>query len=135
MNLNSEFLKLLPHSRNTLGIDPANYFSVVGERVFYLKVFIGAADFHNPGLFLVDMDAQLLCDLPITPAMFAGNCSPVVISDGENEETHDNMKLIQITHVDEEYWFVLLDVPESELRRLKMQSDLEYLAMMTGVEL
>ena len=45
------------------------------------------------------------------------------------------MKLIQITHVDEEYWFVLLDVPESELRRLKMQSDLEYLAMMTGVEL
>jgi len=37
--------------------------------------------------------------------------------------------------VDGEYWFVLLDVPESELRRLKMQSDLEYLAMMTGVEL
>ena len=74
-------------------------------------------------------------DAEIAPAMFAGNCSPVVISDGENEETHDNMKLIQITHVDEEYWFVLLDVPESELRRLKMQSDLEYLAMMTGVEL
>ena len=59
----------------------------------------------------------------------------MVISDGETEETHDNMKLVQITQADGEYWFVLLDIPETELRRLKMQSDLEYLAMMTGVEL
>ena len=64
LNLNSECLKLLPHGCNTLRIDPANYFAVVGERVFYLKVFIGAADFYDPGLFLVDMDAQLFCDLP-----------------------------------------------------------------------
>ena len=67
--------------------------------------------------------------------MFAGNCSPVVISDGDTEETHNNMKLVQITQSDGEYWFVLLDIPESELLRLKTQSDLEYLAMMTGVEL
>ena len=76
-----------------------------------------------------------ISDAEVTPSTFAGNCSPVVISDGETEETHDNMKLVQISQADGEYWFVLLDIPETELRRLKMQSDLEYLAMMTGVEL
>lgn len=52
----------------------------------------------------------------ITAAVFAGNCSPVVISDGETEERHENMQLVQITEDNGEYWFVLRDVPEQELR-------------------
>ena len=67
--------------------------------------------------------------------IFDGNCSPVVISDGETEVTHENMELVQITRVGNEYWLVLRDLSADELARIKMQSDIEYVAMMAGVEL
>lgn len=71
----------------------------------------------------------------IDPMLFNGNCSPVVISEGINEEIHDNMELVQITQVNGDYWFVLRDIAISELKQLKLQSDIEYVAMMTGIEL
>lgn len=72
---------------------------------------------------------------PINAVIFEGNCSPVVISDGTRNETHDNMELVQITEVNGEYWFVLRDISLEELKQIKIQSDIDYLAMMTGVEL
>jgi hypothetical protein len=46
------------------------------------------------------------------------------------------MELVQVTEpVEGEYWFVLREVSEDELVRIKMQSDIEYVAMMSGVEL
>ncbi len=71
----------------------------------------------------------------IGPDVFADNCSPVVISDGEQEERHDNMELVQITHNADGYWFVLRDIPQSEIEKIKMQSDIEYIAMMSDIEL
>lgn len=72
----------------------------------------------------------------IDPAIFKGNCSPVVINDGFDDEIHNYMDLVQVT-VDTvgNHWFVLRDVSEEELDRVKMQSDIEYVAMMAGVEL
>lgn len=66
---------------------------------------------------------------------FADNCSPVTISDGEVEEVHDNMELVQITEMGDDYWFVLRDISKAEMEKIKMQSDIEYIAMMSGVEL
>lgn len=57
----------------------------------------------------------------ITTDMFAGNCSPVIISDGEVEERHEYMALVQITENNGEYWFVLRDIPEHELRFNQME--------------
>lgn len=71
----------------------------------------------------------------VDPAIFNGNCSPVTISDGTHEEIHDNMELVQITNTNDEYWFILRDISLAELRQLKLQSDIEYVAMMSGVEL
>lgn len=71
----------------------------------------------------------------IEEEIFEDNCSPVVISDGENTETHENMELVQITQMGEEYWFILRDLSADELRNAKIQSDVDYIAMMTGVEL
>lgn len=69
-------------------------------------------------------------------AVFAGNCSPVVISDGTTETTHDNMELVQIIEqFPGEYWFVLRDISDEEFTRTKMSSDIAYIAMMTNVEL
>lgn len=72
---------------------------------------------------------------PVDPALFDGNCSPVIISDGEEEETHENMELVQVTPYQGEYWFVLRDLSSAELASMKMQSDIEYIAMMAGIEL
>lgn len=71
----------------------------------------------------------------INPEIFDGSCSPVVIDDGSIEEIHDNMDFVQVTKVGEEFWFVLRDISLEELARIKLQSDIEYVAMMAGVEL
>lgn len=71
----------------------------------------------------------------LTSDIFAENYSPVVISDGETNETHENMELIHVTKVEDNYWFALRDLSVAELAQMKMQSDIEYVAMMDGVEL
>ena len=71
----------------------------------------------------------------IEKSVFEGNLSPVTISDGESESVHDNMNLVQLLESDVQTWFILRDYSEDELREMKMQSDIAYLAMMTGVEL
>ena len=73
--------------------------------------------------------------VPVTKSMFDGNCSKVTISDGETEEVHENLDLVQITENGGEYWFILRSLTPDELFRIKMQSDIEYIAMMADVEL
>lgn len=72
---------------------------------------------------------------PIDSSIFEGNCSPVIINDGTHEELHGNMELIQVIEVNSEYWFILRDLSSEELAQINIRSDIEYLAMMTGVEL
>lgn len=71
----------------------------------------------------------------IDPEIFDGNLGEVTINDGENDEIHENMGLVQVTQMGDEYWFVLRDVPASEIANAKLRSDLDYLAMMTDVEI
>ncbi len=71
----------------------------------------------------------------ISADVFEDNCSPVVISDGENEETHENMELVQVANVGGECWFVLRDMSAAELEKIRMQADIEYIAMMADIEL
>ena len=71
----------------------------------------------------------------IDPAIFEYNCSLVVINDGNVDEVHPNMEFVQVTQTNGEYWLVLRDVSDEEIAKLKLQSDIEYVAMMAGVEL
>lgn len=70
----------------------------------------------------------------INPEIFDGNLGEVTINDGENDEVHENMGLLQVTQMGDEYWFVLRDIPASEIANEKLRSDLDYLAMMADVE-
>lgn len=71
----------------------------------------------------------------INHEIFDGNLGEVTINDGENDEVHENMGLVQVTQMGDEYWFVLIDIPASEIANEKLRSDLDYLAMMTDVEI
>lgn len=73
---------------------------------------------------------------PVDPAVFEENCSPVVISDGETSETHPVMEYVATAQpVAGEFWFSLRDVSEQELREMRRDANIEYLAMMAGIEL
>lgn len=71
----------------------------------------------------------------ITSEMFDNNLSPVVISDGETDEIHDNMALVQITDMNGKKAFILRDISETELRDIKNRADIEYIAMMASIDL
>lgn len=73
---------------------------------------------------------------PIDPSVFNGNCTSVVISDGEMEETHEYMEYVPTAQpISGEFWFSLRDVSEQELVMMQMQANIEYIGMMAGVEL
>ena len=79
---------------------------------------------------------NFISNTPINADIFNENCYSVIISDGENSETYNNMELVQITEQEPgKYWFVLRELSASELARIKMQSDIDYVAMMAGIEL
>lgn len=68
--------------------------------------------------------------------VFIGNLSSVSIEDSEGTvEVHSNMGLVQVKRYGKEYWFILRDLTEDELIKISQRADLEYVAMMTGVEL
>lgn len=71
----------------------------------------------------------------ITPEIFEGNLVNVTISDGEMKEIHKNMDLVQITKTENEYWFILRDLTTSEIEKAKLRSDLDYVMMMTDIEI
>lgn len=76
-----------------------------------------------------------ISDTELTADMFLGNLSTVTINDGERDVVYKNMSLVQIVKYDEEYWFILRTMTKRELQDLKNRSDIDYIAMMTDVEL
>ena len=84
----------------------------------------------------------------ITADTFRGKLSKVTITgDAEADEagligTHGHMELVQIAHytqathgMEDGYYFVLRDIPAAEFEALRNRGDIDYIAMMTGVEL
>lgn len=54
---------------------------------------------------------------------------------GGSGGTHALMKLEQIQEHEGEWWFILRDISAAELESVRLRGDVDYLAMMTGVEL
>lgn len=73
---------------------------------------------------------------PIDFSIFEGNCYPVIISDGENEEIHAGMRLVVVPPTaDGKQRFILKDVSPEEISLMKMQADIDYIAMKSRIEL
>lgn len=78
---------------------------------------------------------NFVSDSPIDEAMFEGVLSPVTIYEGLVPVVHNHMALVQVTKMGKEYWFVLRDIPQSELDAIQVRADIDFIAMMTDVEL
>lgn len=67
---------------------------------------------------------NFVSDAPIDKSIFDGNCHSVMVSDGETEAVHENMECVQVTQMGAEYWFVLRELSESELKEAKIQASI-----------
>ena len=84
----------------------------------------------------------------VTADTFKGKLGRVIIEgDAEADEAgligeHHNMELVQVTHYTQAthgladgWYFALREIPAAELEALRNRGDIDYIAMMTGVEL
>lgn len=71
----------------------------------------------------------------VTEELFLDNLSEVTIEGEDSTEKHENMELVQITKMGNEWWFILRDIPAEELEQLALKAQLDYLAMMIDPEL
>lgn len=71
----------------------------------------------------------------VNPEIFADNCAPLVIDDGEHQETHEHAELVQAVPHGDETWIAFRDLSAAEIRERKLRADIEYIAMMADVEL
>ena len=83
-------------------------------------------------------------DKEITRAMLAGKLTPVTIEgesgEGEDEQpgitgVHEHMAVCYVRKSGGKYELALRDIPGDEWDKLTTLGDLEYLAMMAGIEL
>lgn len=78
---------------------------------------------------------NFISDVRVEEDIFVGNCSPLTINDGENDEVHEHAELVQVVQNGDESWIVLRDLSDDELRERQLRSDVDYLAMMTDTDL
>ena len=78
---------------------------------------------------------NFVSDSAITADMFEGGLAPVMVYTDGIVEVHNNMDLVQITRVGREYWFVLRDIPQKELDDIRIRADVDFIAMMSDIEL
>lgn len=82
---------------------------------------------------------NFISEKEITEADFKGKLAKVVyegIEDGQKIiEEHEHMELVQIVKYEDGYYFILRDLSQDEIDKMKMQADIEYLAMMTDIDM
>lgn len=78
---------------------------------------------------------NFISDTELTPEMFDGKLSKVTATDGENNLEWNNAELVQITHPDSRWWFVLRELSPEELFRATTKAKLDYLALVTDTDL
>ena len=80
-----------------------------------------------------------ISEAKLTEDDFKGKLSKVTIEGSEDgqeiKKEYEHMELVQIVHYEDGYYFILRELSADELKEIKMQSDIEYLAMMTDIDL
>ena len=82
---------------------------------------------------------NFVSEMEVTEDTFKGKLSKVTIEttkDGQEiTKEYEHMELVQVVHYEDGYYFVLRELSATELKEIKMQSDIEYLAMMADIDL
>ena len=66
---------------------------------------------------------------------FPLDLSCVTVAENGTEYTYRNAEIIKCASIDERFWFAFREIPETERAARQMQANIEYIAMMTDVDL
>lgn len=66
---------------------------------------------------------------------FPTDLSVVTVSGNNGERIYRNAEIIECASVDGRYWFSFREVPETERAARQMQANIEYIAMMSDIDL
>jgi hypothetical protein len=66
---------------------------------------------------------------------FPANLSEVTVTASNEEKILHEVEVNEAASVDGRYWFALRELTEQELKDIKTQADIQYLAMMSDIEL
>jgi hypothetical protein len=66
-----------------------------------------------------------ISETEVDPDIFTDNCSPLIISDGENEETHEHSEFIQQMPFEGKFWLAFRDISKKELEERDREQRLE----------
>lgn len=101
------------------------------EEIIYTITLEDGTTLHN---LTVNGD-NFISQEEITQETFDGKLGTVVISDGEYEEVHKNMAIVLIQLMSDGYYFALRDLTNDEITKAKLRSDVDYIAMMSDIEI
>ena len=73
---------------------------------------------------------NFVSETEVTENDFKGKLSKVII-----EGQEDGQVVKQEAHYEDGYYFILRELSKAEIKERKMQGDIEYLAMMTDIDL
>lgn len=66
---------------------------------------------------------------------FPSDLSAVTVTGADGERIYRDAEIIECASVDNRYWFSFREAPEAERATRQMQANIEYIAMMTDVDL
>lgn len=68
--------------------------------------------------------------------IFEGNLSTVLITDGEVTNSYKDLKIsTDVGKLGEGFWFTLINRPKEEIKMDKIQSNIDYIAMMSNIDI
>lgn len=82
---------------------------------------------------------NFVSEVEVTEDTFKGKLSKVnfegeVNGNAFNQECNQ-MELVQVAHYEDGYYFVLREITQEELEKIKTRADIEYLAMMANIDM
>lgn len=79
---------------------------------------------------------NFISDTRVDESLFAGNLTTLTITDGEDVTIEmNNAELIQQIEYQGKYWLCFRELSERELKGMALESQIQYLAMMTDVDI
>lgn len=79
---------------------------------------------------------NFISEVKITEDDFRGKLSHVIVKQGEEvRQELNHAELVQIVHYEDGYYFVLRELSEQEINIAKIEGNIEYIAMMTNIDL
>lgn len=79
---------------------------------------------------------NFISDTKVDESLFAGNPTTLTITDGEDVTIEmNNAELIQQIEYQGKYWLCFRELSERELKDMALESQIQYLAMMTEVDI